>query len=99
MKIRVIDPQEVIYSSETRQVKIEYDGQEYIIRQFEDDNGGENSVFINNSWKEPSQIKAENPGLAKIVTCVCNYIREGIFDEKAEVDLTEWLASDEEMGL
>jgi hypothetical protein len=98
MKIRVIDPQEVIYSSETRQVEIEYDGQEYIIRQFEDDNGRENSVFINNSWKEPSQIKAENPGLAKIVTCVCNYIREGIFDKKTEVDLTKWLESDEEMG-
>jgi hypothetical protein len=78
----------VIYSAETRQIKVEYKGQELLIRQAEDDNSGENIVFLNERWINSYNLKDEE--LKQIVDTICDNIREDIFDKKGEIDLTDY---------
>ena len=88
MKINVLEPQEVIYSAETREITIDYNGTKLIIRQAEDNNGGENIVLIDDKWVKSYELKDED--LKQIVETVCYNIRDGSFDEKGEVDLSEY---------
>ena len=88
MKINVLEPQKVIYSAETREIKIDYNGTKLIIRQAEDDNGGENIVLIDDKWVKSYELKDED--LKQIVETVCDNIRDGSFDAKGEVDLSEY---------
>ena len=89
MKIKVLEPQRVIYSAETREITIDYNGRELIIRQAEDDNGGDNIVFIDNNWV--SSYKLEDEEFKTVVNTICANIREDIFDKKGEIDLSEYL--------
>ena len=89
MKIKVLEPQKVIYSAETREITIDYNGMELIIRQAEDDNGGENIVLIDDKWVKSYELKDED--LKQIVETICDNIRDGSFDAKGEVDLSEYL--------
>jgi|LakMenEpi03Aug12_release.lakeMendotaPanAssembly.Ray.scaffolds.fasta_scaffold100494_1 hypothetical protein len=88
MKINVLEPQKVIYSAETREITIDYNGKKLIIRQAEDDNGGENIVLIDDKWVKSYELKDED--LKQIVETVCDNIRDGSFDAKGEVDLSEY---------
>jgi hypothetical protein len=88
MKIKVLEPQKVIYSAETREITIDYNGTKLIIRQAEDDNGGENIVLIDDKWVKSYELKDED--LKQIVETVCENIRDGSFDAKGEVDLSEY---------
>jgi hypothetical protein len=88
MNIKVIDPQKIIWSAETRQIKIEYKGQSLLIRQYEDDKGGEFLVFLENKWTESHKIS--DPDLRKMVDTVCANIREDVFDQAGDVDLSEF---------
>ena len=88
MKINVLEPQKVIYSAETREITIDYNGTKLIIRQAEDDNGGENIVLIDDKWVKSYELKDED--LKQIVETVCDNIRDGSFDAKGEVDLSEY---------
>ena len=89
MKIKVLEPQKFIYSAETREITIDYNGMELIIRQAEDDNGGENIVLIDGKWVKSYELKDED--LKQIVESICDNIRDGSFDAKGEVDLSEYL--------
>jgi len=88
MKINVLEPQKVIYSAETREITIDYNGTKIIIRQAEDDNGGENIVLIDDKWIKSYELKDED--LKQIVETICDNIRDGSFDAKGEVDLSEY---------
>jgi hypothetical protein len=88
MKIKVLQPQRVIYSAETREITIDFNGKELIIRQAEDDNGGDNLVFIDHDWV--NTYKLEDEELKTVVDTICANIREDIFDEKGEIDLSEY---------
>ncbi len=88
MKINVLEPQKVIYSAETREITIDYNGTKLIIRQAEDDNGGENIVLIDDKWIKSYELKDED--LKQIVETICDNIRDGSFDAKGEVDLSEY---------
>jgi hypothetical protein len=88
MKINVLEPQKVIYSAETREITIDYNGTKLIIRQAEDDNGGENIVLIDDNWIKSYELKDED--LKQIVETICDNIRDGSFDAKGEVDLSEY---------
>ena len=88
MKIKVLEPQKVIYSAETREITIDYNGTKLIIRQAEDDNGGENIVLIDDKWIKSYELKEED--LKQIVETICDNIRDGSFDAKGEVDLSEY---------
>jgi hypothetical protein len=88
MKIKVLEPQKVIYSAETREITIDYNGTELVIRQAEDDNGGENIVLIDDNWVKSYEL--EDDDLKQIVNTICDNIRDGSFDEKGEVDLSEY---------
>ena len=88
MKIKVLEPQKVIYSAETREITIDYNGTELVIRQAEDDNGGENIVLIDDNWVNSYEL--EDDELKQIVNTICHNIRDSSFDEKGEVDLSEY---------
>jgi len=88
MKINVLEPQKVIYSAETREITIDYNGTKLVIRQAEDDNGGENIVLIDDKWIKSYELKDED--LKQIVETICENIRDGSFDAKGEVDLSEY---------
>ena len=88
MKINVLEPQKVIYSAETREITIDYHGTKLIIRQAEDDNGGENIVLIDDKWIKSYELKEED--LKQIVETICDNSRDGSFDAKGEVDLSEY---------
>ena len=89
MKIKVLEPQYVIYSAETREITIDYNGMELTIRHTEDDHGDENIVLIDGKWVKSYELKDED--LKQIVETICDNIRDGSFDTKGEVDLSEYL--------
>ena len=89
MKITVLEPQRVVFSAVTREITIDYIGKNFIIRQFEDDNGGENSILIDNDMIKSYEL--EDEALKEVVDTICANIQDGEFDEKGEVDLSEYL--------
>ena len=51
-----------------------------LIRQAEDDNRGENLVFLNEKWFNSNDLKDEE--LTQIIDTICVNIRDDLFDEK-----------------
>jgi hypothetical protein len=94
MKVTLKDSSRVVYEKRTSQIIVDIDGQEYIIRNSEDDNGVEYFVFNDNfekGWTPPHEL--EDGELKDVLeklaeTCYDDFI----FSERKvgkEVDLEE----------
>ena len=60
MKVTLKDSTRVVYEKTTTQIIVDIDGQEYIIRNSEDDNGCEYFVFNENfgkGWTAPHELE------------------------------------------
>lgn len=91
MKVKVLKPQRTIYSSETKEMTLEIDGKVIVVRQHEDDNGGEVWASINDGDLVES-YQLEDDELKELIDGAAMYIRSGIFDnEGAEIDSEEIL--------
>ena len=90
MKVKVVKPQRVVWSAETREVTVEADGKTIVVRQHEDDNGGENWVAVGDgSFVETYQLEDEE--LKKLADAIAYNIRNGDFDEEGtEFDSSEY---------
>lgn len=90
MKGKVLKPQTVVYSCETREVTVEIDGKILKIREHEDDNGSENWVDVGDGeFVETYQLQDEE--LRKIAEGIAYNIRSGDFDEEGvEFDTSEY---------
>ena len=90
MKAKVVKPQRVVWSAETREVTVDLDGKIIVIRQHEDDHGGENWVSVGDGeFIETYQLEDEE--LRKIADGIAYNIRGGDFDEEgAEFDTSEY---------
>jgi hypothetical protein len=94
MKVTLKDSTRVVYEKRTSQIIVDIDGQEYIIRNSEDDNGVEYFIFNENfekGWTNPHEL--EDGELKDVLqklaeTCYDDFI----FSERKvgkEVDLEE----------
>lgn len=80
MKIKVLEPQRVIWSSETRETVVDVDGVKLTVRQYEDDNHGEVHIKIGDGrFMEDYQM--EESELKKIGQEIAYNIRGGMFDK------------------
>jgi hypothetical protein len=89
MKGKVLKPQRVVWSSETREVTVDYEGKTLIVRQHEDDNHGENWVSVDGGEFEEVYY-LEDEKLKKFALTIAYNIRSGEFDEEG----TEFDTSD-----
>ena len=83
MKIKVIEPQKVIWSSITRETTIEVDGKKITVRSSEDDNGTEIwAGFDDDELVETYRLK--DPELEKLVNEIGLNMDYGMFDVKGD---------------
>ena len=82
-----------MYEKRTHQIKVDIDGQEYIIRQSEDDNGCEYYVFHKDfdGWTSPYEL--EDGELKDIITKLADVAHDDYLfstnEEGNEIDMDE----------
>ena len=95
MKIKVLEPQKVIWSSETRETTVEVDGKKITVRYSEHDNGADIWGSVNDGALIES-YKIKDPEIKEIVENIAYNISYGIFDVGGEeFDYTEICDEDE----
>ena len=93
MKVTLVEAHDVVYQQLTHQIKVDIDGEEYIIRQTEDDNGCEYYVFHKDfdGWKNPYNL--EDGELKDIITKLADVAHDDFIfstsNEGKEVDMDE----------
>ena len=94
MKIKVLEPQRVIWSSETRETVVDVDGVKLTVRQFEDDNHGEIYIKIGDG-RLMEDYEMEDSELKKIGQEIAYNIRNGMFDNEGDEFDSNELVDDE----
>lgn len=98
MKIKVIVPQRVIWSSETRETVVDIEGVKLTVRQYEDDNSGTIYLKIGDG-KIIEASKMEDNELKKIGQNIAYNIRNGMFDNEGdEFDSNDIVDDDDEIN-
>lgn len=94
MKVTLKEAHYIVYEQRTHQITVEIDGEEYIVRQTEDDNGCDFYVFhkdFENGWTKPYEL--EEGELQETLSKLANFAHDDfIFStskEGKEVDMDE----------